>query len=287
MVVTMNTQSSPDLPETSKIIVRRRVASYCLTAIIFAVLYYVLRDSQWRGSVVLHTSMETIASLLAITVGLLSIYRYHAGKADVMLLVIGAGFIGTGLLDGYHMVVTSVWVKDSLPSELSSLIPWSWVASRLFLAAMMVLAWATWRRTTLLGDSHGITPQLVYSATILLTIICGMYFAFIPLPPAYYPELYAHRPEEFVPGVLFVLALYLFIKKGDWKTDIFEHWLVVSLIINVIAQVIFMPYSLELFDMQFDVAHALKKVAYVCALTGLLMTHRSYATNYKLATGNR
>lgn len=32
-----------------------------------------------------------------------------------------------------------------LPSGLPSLVPWSWIASRVFLAIMMFLGWLAWR----------------------------------------------------------------------------------------------------------------------------------------------
>ena len=255
---------------------RNRQITYLATAFGLIILYWGLRDSNWHGSVALHTSMELVATTLALFVGSSALKHYHSSNSNMILLIVGAGFIGTGLLDGYHMVVTSAWVKDTLPSGLESLIPWSWIASRLFLAVMMVLSLAAWYRSKALVDSHGISPALVYISTLAMTLLCGLYFAFIPLPRAYYPELFAHRPEEFVPGILFIAALYGFLKKGNWRDDIFEHWLVLCIIVNVIAQWVFMPYSNGLFDMQFDFAHVLKKIAYICALTGLLIAIKNH-----------
>jgi len=44
------------------------------------------------------------------------------------------GFFGAGLLDGYHALVTSEFFSAYLPSGLPSLIPWSWIASRVFMS---------------------------------------------------------------------------------------------------------------------------------------------------------
>ena len=96
------------------------------------------------------------------------------------------------------------------------------------------------------------------------------FFAFAPLPRAYYPELVFHRPEEFLPALFFLAALVGYLRKGAWQHDIFEHWLVLSLIVGFVGQTVFMSFSGELFDMEFNIAHLLKKVSYVCVLTGLL-----------------
>ncbi|MDM8568820.1 GAF domain-containing protein, partial [Thiotrichales bacterium HSG1] len=105
----------------------------------------------------------------------------------------------------------------------------------------------------------------------MLTIGCFVFFAFVPLPRAYYPELFFHRPEELIPAIFFLLALIGYLKKGHWQTDAFEHWVVLSLIVNFMGQIMFMSFSGHLFDSMFDSAHLLKKVSYICVLTGLLI----------------
>ena len=62
-----------------------------------------------------------------------------------------------------------------------------------------------------------------------------------------------------------------FLQKGAWKTDAFEHWVVLLLIV-VMGQAMFMSFSFKLFDMMFDMAHLLKKVSYIFVLTGLLIS---------------
>ena len=91
------------------------------------------------------------------------------------------------------------------------------------------------------------------------------------MPKAYYSELFFHRPEEFIPAIFFLLALFGYLKKGHWKTDSFEHWLILSLIVNVMGQVMFMSFSGSLFDTMFDSAHLLKKISYIFVLVGLLI----------------
>ena len=42
-----------------------------------------------------------------------------------------------------------------------------------------------------------------------------------------------------------------------------------SLVVGLVAQAAYMPFSAELYDLEFDTAHVLKIVSYLCVLTGL------------------
>ena len=107
--------------------------------------YFLLRGAPWQGSTQLHTLMEVVAALLASTVGVFALVRYYSRPNNTSLFIC-AGFMGTALLDGYHAVVTSSLFASNFPSAPSSLIPWSWIASRLFLSILLTLSWLAWRR---------------------------------------------------------------------------------------------------------------------------------------------
>jgi diguanylate cyclase (GGDEF)-like protein/PAS domain S-box-containing protein len=115
-----------------------------------------------------------------------------------------------------------------------------------------------------------INERRLYTFASISTLATFLFFAFVPLPAAYYPEFTFHRPEELVPALFFSLALYGYLVKGNWKNDTFEYWLTLSLIVSVISQIVFMSSSEVLFDIEFDAAHLLKKVSYILVLTGLL-----------------
>ena len=248
---------------------QNKILTYIILFVVLFVGYLLLRDSTWHGTKQLHTMMEIVASTLAFLVGVMALVRFHS-KQDNTFLFIGTGFLGTGLLDTYHAIVTSTFFDLYFSSPPPSLIPWSWVASRLFLAIWLWLSWLAWRREQHLGKAGIIDKRTVYLITGLLTIGCFLFFAFVPLPRAYYPELFFQRPEEFVPAIFFLLALIGYLKKGHWREDNFEHWLVLSLIVGFMGQAMFMSFSGHLFDMMFDGAHLLKKVSYICVLIGLL-----------------
>ncbi len=249
----------------------RKPLVYAGLFLFLGLAYFVMRDSTWEGSAWLHTVMETAATLLAFTVGILALVRYYSKKNNTFLFV-GSGFLGTGLLDGYHAVVTSPYFFEGFPSALSSLIPWSWTASRVFLSVFLWLSWLEWRRETKLGEKGKVSEEKIYLTAAALTSASFLFFAFFPLPRAYYAEFPFHRPQEFVPALFFLLALIGYLAKGSWKQDAFEHWLVLSLIVGFMGQAMFMSFSGDLFDMMFDSAHLLKKISYIFVMIGLVIS---------------
>ncbi|MCH7956816.1 MAG: PAS domain S-box protein [Proteobacteria bacterium] len=250
---------------------RRRSLVYWGLAAVLVMSYVVLRTSTWQGGAQLHTIMEVVATLLALMVTAMALVRFYSKKNNTFLFI-GTGFLGTAFLDGYHAVVTSKFFAPYLPSDLPALIPWSWVASRQFLSVLLCLSWLAWVREQRLGKPGRISERTVYLTSGILTLASFLFFAFVPLPRAYYPEFIFHRPEEFLPAFFFLVALIGYLRKGEWRSDVFEHWLVLSLIVGFLGQTVFMSFSGQLFDMEFDAAHLLKKVSYVCVLTGLLVS---------------
>ncbi|VAW56145.1 BarA sensory histidine kinase (= VarS = GacS) [hydrothermal vent metagenome] len=246
----------------------KRAQVYWAVAIVLLLGSFSLSDSNWIGTVELHTLMEAVATIFALFIGSLALLKYYS-RGGTDFLVLGAGFIGISLLDGYHAIVSSIWFKAYLPSDLSSLIPWSWLASRfmlslMFLVLYIVLKWEY--RNKLFRE---ITPKRVFSLVAVITLSSFAFFAFVPLPNGYFEANLIHRPEEYVPAALLTLALIGHLQLDYWRNNSFYHWFILSIIINLAAQITIMPYSNELFDLPFDIAHILKKISYLCILTGL------------------
>lgn len=248
----------------------RRKLTYLVSFLVLFLGGLALQDSTWQGSMQLHTLMEAIATVLALNVGILALVRFYS-KKDNTFLFVGTGFLATGLLDGYHAIVTSSYFAESFPSSEPSLIPWSWLASRLFLSILLWLSWLFWKREERLGEAGRVSERRVYAVVSALSLMCFALFVFVPLPPAYFPNFIFPRPQEFIPAVFFLLALAGYLRKGKWKNDSFEHWLVLSIIVNFMSQAMFMSSSGQLYDMMFDSAHLLKKLSYICTLTGLMI----------------
>ena len=234
-----------------------------------AASYLALYGIEWKGGAGLHTNMELLATGMALVVGIMAIVNFYSQRL-VLGLLLGVAFLGTGTLDGYHTIVTSSYFKQYMPSDLPALIPWSWVASRWYLSVFLFVTAIILRLD--LGSKITTTRGAVaVSATAaIFTLSSLLFFLFFPLPQAYYPESMFHRPEELLPAVFFLMALIGFTWKRDWVSKEAEYWLVMSLIVGLCTQTIYMPFSEGLFDLEFDIAHSLKIVSYALVFVGLL-----------------
>lgn len=200
----------------------RRVQTYVWTAVALALSAVLLSPDAWRTGMGVHTVMETIAAALAAFVAIVTLVRYYA-RRDPVLLFVGTAFAGTALLDATHALITSAFLSWRLPSPLESLVPWSWFAARVFLPAFLLLGWAV-RRTGRAPEERS-----VYVAAVGFMVVVVGFFLFVPLPQGLFPAALLARPQELLPGVLFVAALVAYLHRGRWCIDPLEHWLVLSL----------------------------------------------------------
>jgi len=237
-------------------------------------VHLLLRDSTWQGTAQLHTLMELTATFLALLVGIIALVRYYS-KRTTPYLFIGVGFLGTGMLDGYHAIITSPWSADLFPSMFSSLAPWSWIASRVFLSVCLWLSWVTWKKEARVREAPQMRKtkrRMIYVTGGLLILPSFLVFSFLSLPQAYYPHIVFSRPEELVPAGIFLLAFLGYVRKGHWRYDDFDHWLVLALIVGFAGQAMFMAFSGGSYDGMFDAGHFLKEASYVFVLMGLLIS---------------
>lgn len=258
----------------------RRIIIYTLLFVVLIFGYLISAYMIWQGSTELHTLMELVATLLALFVGILALLRFYTRKDDTFLFL-GTGFLGAALLDGYHTLVTSSFFVQFFPSPPPTLIPWSEVASRIFLSVLMFVSWWGWKRQQKRGGIGKISEKKIYSVVSILTLASFLFialapyfvlFAFIPLPRAFSPNMIFGRPIEFVAAFFFLLALIGYARKGYWKRDHFEHWVILSIIFGFISQALYAPFSHDLFDTMYNTAHILKQASYICVLIGLFIS---------------
>ncbi|MEE9171887.1 MAG: MASE3 domain-containing protein [candidate division NC10 bacterium] len=253
-------------------------------------VHLLLRDSTWQGSTELHALMEATAIFLALLVGVIALVRFYSKKTNPYLFI-GVGFLGTGLLDGYHAIVTSPWFADLFPSILPSLVPWSWIASRVFLSVCLWLSLVAWRREVRMRARRRVRRSMMYVTGSLLILPSFLVFSFFSLPEVYSPAIVLSRPEELIPAGIFLLAFVGYLRKGHWRYDDFEHWLVLALILAITGQAMFMTFSGQVFDGMFDAAHLLKKASYTFVLIGLLISmyhlfRRAEESTFELGRAN-
>jgi PAS domain S-box-containing protein len=227
-----------------------------------------IRRFQWQGNSELHTVLETIATVLALTAGVIALVRYYARKTPGYLLL-GCGFVGAALLDGFHTVITSNWCGDCTASTHPAITAWSGITSRVYLSCLMCCYLISIRRRQN-HTTRTLNENAVYVLVGCWTVCSFLFFTLFPLPSAYHPLWIVRRPAGMVAGVLFGMAALGFWQKRTRVDEDLRHWLQWFLIVLAMSELLYMPFSAELYDLTHCVAHGLKIVSYLLALAALL-----------------
>src|SRR6266404_410215 len=243
---------------------------------------FVFGKMTWKGNGELHTLLETIATVLLLICGVMSLVRYYTKKSSAFL-ILGGGFLGTALLNGYHGAITSSFLVGRTPSALSALSLWSGVTPRLFLALLMCASLLGWKMESRHSTTGRREEFLVYVLIGTFTVFSFFFFGIVRLPLEYYPNFAVHRPFLAAPGIFFALAAVGYWRNGGWKTDDVEHWLLLSLIIGGVSYLIYNPFYNNMHEPLYVIGHVLNDLQYACMLIGLFI---SMATIFKSEAEN-
>jgi hypothetical protein len=200
---------------------RKRGWVYGLTTLVLLFCGFLLNGARWEGDAQLHTLLEAIATLLAFVTGAMALVRYYAKKRSTFL-ILGAGLLGTAVIDAFHTVVTSSFFTWHMPSPPATLNPWTGITSRFFLSFVMCASLLVLRREARKPAAARILENTVYLVVGGCIGICLLCFSLISLPPAFFPNFIIHRPLDLAPALFFALATIGYLAKGRWKTDDFE-----------------------------------------------------------------
>ncbi len=248
-----------------------RSAVYILLLFILVGGSVLLQFSQWHGSAELHTVIESINTQLAFTVGTMALVRYYAKRSSYLFLLLGSGFLGTSFLNGYHTLITSSFLGRLMPPTTTL---WSGTASRVFLSAVMCVTMWTLTRNLRSASASKFWESFIYLLVGAWALVSFLFFAFVKLPPAYYPVSVFRCPEELLPGLLFAIAALGCLRQGLWKRDSFEHWLALFLIISAGGHLLYMVFSDCVHDGLYVAAHIIKTIGYIFVLIGLFSNMR-------------
>jgi PAS domain S-box-containing protein len=248
----------------------RRLAVYAGVTLFFLLLSWALGSIAWSGDPYFHRMTETAAGMIAVMIGVMALTRHYSRKSSTFLLL-GAAFVGTGLLDVHHGILSSPGLTAHLSSTVAGVVPWSWLWSRLFLSLMLICNWIIWRHERRGGTTRFLRDPALYTLSVVLMLASALVFFVVPLPRASFPDWIIPRPQELVGAVLFLLALLLHMTKGEWKDSRYEHWLMIGIIVECLDHAVIMSRSVRLHDTFFNAAHLVKPAGYLCVLTGLII----------------
>jgi len=221
---------------------RGRSVTYVVFTLVLLIGAIPAHRSTWQGNAELHTLFETVATLLGFVTGAMALVRYYT-KKNSMFLLLGSGFLGEAILDGCHALVTSSFFAGHAPSALSSLTPWSGVMSRVFMSLLLCASVVVCKREMRNQTGGRISESFVYLFVGAWTIVSLFFFTLVRLPPLHNQLI--HRSTDLSPGFFLGLATIGYLWKRGWKTDDFEHWLVLSLIVGTAAQLEYSPFTVD------------------------------------------
>jgi hypothetical protein len=189
------------MPPGQDQIVRRSLA-YGFLALVFLLIAPSIHRSTWVGSAQLHTLLEVISTMLTLTTGAMALVRYYTKKSNTYLLL-GSGFLGAAILNGYHGAITSSFLAGRTPSALAALTTWSGAVPQIFLSLILCGSLVAWRREKKRPAATAIKEGYVYCLVGLWTVATFLFFAFVPLPQGYYPDRIITHPSDVAQVVLF------------------------------------------------------------------------------------
>ena len=122
------------------------------------------------------------------------------------------GFIGAGLLDGFHTALTTWLSAVYFPTLLDTAAKWSEFALRFFLALM--LCFIQWSNQA----AQDVNERLIYFMAAIVFVVCVCVFAISGLFVPQQAESLVRQPVELIPAALCGIAFPEFLKTGIGAT---------------------------------------------------------------------
>lgn len=209
---------------------------------------------------------------LPLIVGVFSIIRFYSKKSNKFLFI-GTGFIGVALFDAYDSIMSTMVFSQLEIEQYDYFSTWGWFISRLFLAIFLFLSFWASNREEIRGEKGRFRESTVYFFTWLTISAIFLVLGLVDLPSPYIPQAMnpiISRPFELISAFLFLITFIGYLQKGGWKYRQFDYWFLISLIISFMGQVVFMPFSERIMDLEYFIADLFKTISYVVVLFGLL-----------------
>ncbi len=219
-----------------------------------------LSDPTW------HLAVAVSSVVLAGVLGALALARFYARRQRIFVYI-GTGFLATGILDAVHAFLSSELLGGAGVAVSTEVSAWTWLQARVFLSLFLALS-----AFGALDEEEGqqVRELRVYGLALFLTAGVLVAFGLAPTPLAVRPDWLLPRPAELVPALLFGVAAVGYLRRGLWRSDPFEFWLVLGLVLASVGHLAYMSRSVALHDPFFDAGHLLKLASYLAIGCGLL-----------------
>lgn len=211
----------------------------------------------------------SVALVLSLVTGVTSLAYYRSFHTRP-LLFLATGFLGTGILQGIHLLQILAMEKLWTPEYLPLTVYWTVLAEAVFLGFMVMAGWrAAEGRISIASGLYSNNRIILTSAACVFIVLTLLSLLLPPVSHLSGVEIWMPAIQMFG-GAGFLVALSITIWRGDWRRYHFQHWYVLFLIFAVSNQLIFVPLSV-LLGQKMMVAGSLASVlAYSMAFVALL-----------------
>jgi PAS domain S-box-containing protein len=228
-----------------------------------------------------HNVLDGVSALVAIVATIVLFLAYRRTRATLLLIAAHA-FAACAAIELLHELSDSAWLAGIIVADPEYFMPWSWVAARMFLAGGLLLAALHATRENFgdpaTVDRKGFPNVYAVTALVVVSLPATIYgLMTMDLPSIYYSSVGMLRFPDIISGLISLVALILFVRKGNWRTDSYSHYLNIALLLNVGLQLFCMGFSQEFLDSSFGAAHFLKIVAYGFVIYGFSAPHKTAA----------
>jgi PAS domain S-box-containing protein len=235
------------------------------TLVLLSSAFPILLNSTYRGSPDIHSTIEVCGSLLGIIAGIALVLRFYT-LGNHFHLFVGLAFLINGSGDFVYGLMSFRNIFGMPASSMPQFIPGAYVAGRIMLGSLLILAplvHRRWGESTNAKHETKMTTAIVFIITIVFTALTF----YIPLPQFIYPEWAISRPVDFFSAVILTAALILFLHEYRRERDMLAWWISLSIGVNIVGQVM-ISYSKSLYDPFFDIGHLYKLLGYMIPLLG-------------------
>ncbi len=223
-----------------------------------------------RGSFT-HTLLEWTAVVCAAFICVLALSQFKLSR-EPSLPVIGIALACAGAMDAFHTLAADRLI-DTV-GDNRNLIPFTWAICRLFNGGILLLGVGIF--ALLPSRSWGRNAHLfvvAISAAFVAVAYAVIYHCATSnsLPQTMFPDSGIKRPYDIYPLIPYLLCgLVVFPIYLKRHRSLFGYALLLSIIPQIATQLYMAFGSLRLHDSAFNIAHALKAVAYITPVLGLL-----------------
>jgi PAS domain S-box-containing protein len=242
-----------------------RLFAYAAIAAIFPVIAFRNPDLTLLRSGYEHALLDLAIALSACFCSLQSLLRYQS-RPHPLFLWLGAGFLGTGLLDGLHAMFSLAQLTPLGEDRPGN---WSWTVSSLMLAAYLALSLGQ-DRPAENARNAATNALIVGGVTCAAVAVLVFYLVETPLTQTVWPHGVLHRPYQLLPAIIMALAFALAWRRQAMLDPPLRRMLFIALALYIGLHAGLMAWSTAPLDAFVGLAHLAKVLAHWLILMGLL-----------------